>query len=570
MNDPSVAFSSDAATGTWKARTALRGRALLNHPLLNKGTAFTALERQAFGLEGLVPPGTALMEAQVRRVYEAVMRKTEDLERYIGISSLQDRNETLFYRLLLEHLEALMPIVYTPTVGAACQNFSRIFRRPRGVWITPEHRGRIADVLTNAPFRDVRLIVVTDNERILGLGDQGAGGMGIPVGKLALYTAAAGIHPSLTLPISLDVGTDNSALLNDPLYIGHRARRLRGEAYDSLVQEFVEAVQHCFPKALLQWEDFKKANALTLLERYRAALPSFNDDIQGTAAVAAAAFVSASRISSVPLNEQRIVILGAGAAGIGIASLLRTMLADAGVSGDRLTRAVAVLDSGGLLVDDRDYRDAYKADFAWPRSLVEAVGIEGISLFEVVRDFKPTALIGTSGQPGVFNEDVVREMARHVARPAIFPFSNPTSLSEATPLELFDWTEGRALVATGSPFQPFDYDGATRRTSQGNNVYVFPGVGLGALVSEARCITDSLFGVAATSLAQAVTDDDLNAGLLLPPIQSLREVSAQVALDVARKAEELGLGRRPAESGDLGAAVEGFMWWPQYPELVPV
>jgi len=378
-----------------------RGTRLLGHHLHNKSTAFSHEERRQFELEGLLPPVVSTMTQQAERAYANIMRKTEPLERYIGLAALQDRNEHLFYRVLLEHLEELLPIVYTPTVGEACQKYSRIFRRARGLWVTPEHRGHIDAALANAPYDDVRLIVVTDNERILGLGDQGAGGMGIPIGKLALYTAAAGIHPALTLPVSLDVGTDNRALLDDDLYIGWRHPRLRGAAYDELVDEFVQAVRWRFPKALLQWEDFKKGTAFALLERYREVLPSFNDDIQGTAAVTVTALVAGTRVSRIALRDQRVVILGAGAAGVGIGRLIRRALADEGVAGDDLVRAVVCLDSRGLVVDDGSIRDEYKRELALPAAMADAMGLGSgrpRDLAAVVRVTRPTALVGNLGR----------------------------------------------------------------------------------------------------------------------------------------------------------------------------
>lgn len=386
--------------GRTRLEVPYRGSTLLRHPLYTKGSAFTRAERAAFGLEALLPDAVSSLEQQEERVYGHIVRKQDALEKFIGLAALQDRNEHLFYRLLVDHIEEFLPVVYTPTVGLACQDFSHIFRRGRGLWITPAHRGRIDQVLGNAPFDDVRLIVVTDNERILGLGDQGAGGMGIPIGKLALYTAAAGIHPARTLPISLDVGTDNRALLDDPLYLGWRFPRLRGAEYDSLVEEFVAAVRRRFPKALLQWEDFKKGNAFRLLDRYRKSVVSFNDDVQGTAAVAVAGMLAGARVTGVPLRAQRVVILGAGAAGIGIARLIRSTLQRAGLGGSELVAAVASLDSRGLLVADEEIRDEYKREFAWPADLATMAGLgkgQARDLRAVVRAIRPTVLIGTSG-----------------------------------------------------------------------------------------------------------------------------------------------------------------------------
>ena len=550
-----------------------RGQRLLRHPMYNKGTAFTREERAALRLEGLLPDAVSTFDQQLGRVYRNIMRKEEPLERYIGLAALQDRNEHLFYRLLVEHIEELMPVVYTPTVGKACQEYSHIFRRARGLWITPGQRGRIDDVLANAPFQDIRLIVVTDNERILGLGDQGAGGMGIPIGKLALYCAAAGIHPAQTLPISLDVGTDNKSLLEDELYLGWRHPRLRGEEYYALVDEFVRAVKFRFPMALLQWEDFKKTNAFHLLDKYRKQITCFNDDIQGTAAVAVAGIMAGCRATGVPLTEQRTVILGAGAAGIGIARLLRDALQRAGMSGEALSAAIANLDSHGLVVDDQEIRDEHKRPFAWPAALAERHGMgkgRPRDLAAVVRAVKPTVLIGTSGEPGTFTELIVREMAAHVERPVIFPMSNPTSKSEAKPVDIVNWTGGRALIATGSPFEPVPYGGRTIKIGQGNNVFVFPGVGLGVLVSEAREVTESMFAAAAVRLASEVQQEDFDAGMLFPPASNIRRVSRGIAEAVVKQAREEGVAGRRIPDEQIPQAVAAAMWDPEPPRVVPV
>jgi len=549
-----------------------RGPRLLAHALHNKSTAFTLEERRQFELDGLLPPVVSTMAQQAERAYANIVRKPDPLERYIGLAALQDRNEHLFFRVLLDHLDELLPIVYTPTVGEACRQYSRIFRRARGIWITPDHRNRIEALLGNVPYDDVRLIVVTDNERILGLGDQGAGGMGIPIGKLALYTAAAGIHPASTLPVSLDVGTDNRALLDDDLYIGWRHPRLRGADYDALLDEFVHAVKRRFPKALLQWEDFKKGTAFALLERYRDVLPSFNDDIQGTAAVTVSALMSAARVSGIPLREQRVVILGAGAAGVGIGRLIRRALADAGLSGDDLVRAVACLDSRGFVVDDGSIRDEYKRELAWPAAMAAAAGLgtgQPRDLAAVVSALRPTALIGTSGEPDTFPEAVIREMARHVERPVVLPLSNPTSQCEAKPADVMAWTNGRALVATGSPFPPVQHGERTFIIGQANNAFVFPGIGLGALVAEARTVTDGMLAAAARALAEEVADEHLEASSLFPPIANLRRVTARVAEEVVKAARDEGVGRDLGDS-KIPSAVGDAMWEPQYPELVPV
>jgi malic enzyme len=558
------------ANGTPVLEVPYRGATLLRQPLYTKGTAFSREEREWFELEGLLPHAVSSLEQQAERVYANVTRKPDALERYIGLASLQDRNETLFYRVLLDHLEEFLPIVYTPTVGKACQEFSHIFRRARGLWITPGHRDRIRDVLHCAPFDDVRLIVVTDNERILGLGDQGAGGMGIPIGKLALYTAAAGIPPWQTLPMSLDVGTDNRGLLEDPLYLGWRQPRLRGEAYDSLVAEFVEAVRSRFPRALLQWEDFKKGNAFRLLERYRRTLPSFNDDIQGTAAVAVAGMLASERLTGRRLEDERVVILGAGAAGIGIARLIRDTMLRAGMGAAEAPRRIAVLDSHGLLVEGHGQPDHYKSEFVWSADLARSYGIdpEHADLLQVVAAVKPSVLLGTSCQPGAFTEPVIKALAAGVDRPLVFPMSNPTSQSEAQPADVLRWTAGRALVATGSPFPPVTHEGHQVRIGQANNAFIFPGMGLGCVLSGVREVPDSFFAAAAEALAAEVSAEDLAAGSLYPRAGELRRVTARVAAAVVRTAREEGLGRN-LEDDEIPQAVAEAMWEPRYPRLVP-
>ncbi len=558
--------------GTDELEVPYRGHAVLRRPLYNRGIAFTREDRDALGITGLLPPQVNTIEQQLERMRESILRKEEPLEQYIGLSALHDRNEVLFHRLILENLERFMPIVYTPTVGLACMRYSRIFRRARGMWITPEHAGRIKEVLIHAPYDGVRLIVVTDGERILGLGDQGAGGMGIPIGKLTLYTVCAGIHPSETLPICLDVGTDNEELLADNLYLGWRHARLRGVDYDDFIEEFVEAVKDILPDALLQWEDFKQQNALRLLDRYRDRLASFNDDIQGTAGIALAALLAAGRVSGTAITEQRIVIAGAGAAGIGIGRLLRNALAAGGVEGEALETSIAILDSRGFLIDEHHRDDPFKLEFAWPSRLAASVGLptdRGATLEEVIAALRPTALIGTTGHAGQFTEPIVRAMAEHVARPAIFPFSNPTDHSEATPEDLIRWTDGRALIATGSPFAPVVHRGRTIHTSQGNNVYVFPGVGLGALVATATRIPESFFTAAAHTIADMVSEADLSVGKLLPPLSELRAVSARVAAAVVREAREQGVGSAIPD-GEIEARVRLRMWHPDYPKIRPI
>jgi malic enzyme len=543
----------------------LSGPTLLSNRLLNKDFAFSADERQAFGLRGLLPDRVMTIEEQVELELERLHHKDDPLERYIGLAALQDRNATLFYRVLAENLEELLPIVYTPTVGRACQEFSHILRRTRGAWITPADRDRVTEILRNAPYDDVRLIVVTDNERILGLGDLGAGGMAIPIGKLALYTGACGIHPAVTLPVSLDVGTDNPALLEDPLYIGYRAPRLRGAEYDALVDAFVRGVQEVWPGCVIQWEDFKHYNALRILDRYRDVVPSFNDDVQGTAATVLAGILAGLRRLEQPLTLQRIVLVGAGAAGIGIGRLLRAAMREEGMSDAEIGLRLVLVDSRGLVHSTRADLDETKRSLAVSPEAALAYGLDltAVStLSDVVERVRPTILVGTTGVAGSFTEPVVRAMARDCARPIILPLSNPTANTEARPADLLAWTDGRAIIATGSPFAPVDHEGVRHEIGQANNVYVFPGIGLGAIVSGARSVSDKMILAAARTLAAAVTDDRLAIGALYPPIAALREVSRAVAISVAREAVTSGIA--PAASHALEADVDTAMWWPQY------
>lgn len=545
-----------------------RRTALLDRPLFNKGTAFTEDERDQLGLRGLLPARVCTIEEQAALELEHLRAKADDLEKYIGLAALQDRNETLFHRVLVDNLDELMPIVYTPTVGRACQEWSHIVRDPRGVWITPDDVDRIPAILRNVE-RDVRLIVVTDNERILGLGDQGAGGMGIPVGKLSLYTAGAGIHPALTLPISLDVGTDRQDLLDDPLYLGVRRPRLRGPKYDELVERFVQAVMEVFPRALLQWEDFKQHNALRLLDRYRTRLPSFNDDVQGTAGVVLAGVLAGLRLYGQKLSQQRIVFLGAGAAGIGIANLVRAQMRREGASEQEARASLVTLDSRGLVYEGRVPLDEDKRAVAVGAAEMRRYGFDAGNSYDleaVIARVKPTILIGTAGTPRAFTEGAIREMAKHVERPIVFPLSNPTSSSEAVPADVIAWTHGRALVATGSPFAPCDYGGRRHVFGQANNVFVFPGVGLGAILSGARVITDAMFLTAAQTLADFVTPERLETGSLYPSAGALREVSRLIAIKVIAEVR----GAKEEELPAIAADVEAAMWWPQYVPYRPV
>lgn len=549
--------------------TQLRGHAVMREPLLNKGSAYTPDERTLLGLHGLLPAASNTQDQQAVRFYDRLSTIPDPLARYRELTGLQDRNEHLYYRVLQDHLAELMPVVYTPTVGLATQKFSEVFQRGRGVWITPAHRGHIREVLESAAEgRDVRLAVVTDNESILGIGDQGAGGMAISIGKLALYTAAAGIDPATTLPVSLDVGTSNEALLGNDMYLGWASERMRGEPYHALIREFVEAFASLFPKALIQWEDLRKDNALAILERYRHQVLSFNDDMQGTGAVALAGILSALRITGQKLTEQRIVIHGAGAAGLGIARQIKAALRREGVAEDALHERLALLDSRGLLVDDRPFSDDYKLELAWPETFARELGLaDDRTLETVVANYRPSVLIGTSGQPGAFHEQVVRAMAAAVEVPVIMPMSNPTANSEAVPEDLLAWTDGRALVATGSPFAPVEHGGRTVHIGQGNNVFVFPALGLGSLLAEAAEVSDDMITRAADALAGQITEDELARGLLYPDVSRLREISAAGAAAVCEEAYAGGLARaeRPA---DFAAAARDAMWTPDYPSFV--
>jgi malate dehydrogenase (oxaloacetate-decarboxylating) len=546
-------------------RTALSGYELLNDPLLNKGTAFTEAERDAFELHGLLPPHVATLDYQVKRRLDAFRKLGSDMQKYVFLRGLQDSNETLFYALLTRNIEEMMPIVYTPTVGLGCQQFSSIFRKPRGLFLSYPHKADIRRILANPRFDKVEAIVVSDGERILGLGDQGAGGMGIPIGKLALYTACAGLHPATTLPIILDVGTDSREHLDDPQYIGWQHERMRGDAYDAFVATFVDAVRERWPHVLLHWEDFAIGNANRLLARYRDDLCTFNDDIQGTAAIAVGTLLSAINVTATPLDEQRVAVFGAGSAGTGICALLLRAMVEAGLSEAEAKSRFYLVDRNGLLVEGMSLQP-FQTPFAQQRAALSSWTLaapDRIGLGDVVVNTRPTVLIGTSGQPHAFHEAVVRAMADRVRRPVIFPLSNPTERAEATPQELFEWTEGRAVIGTGSPFPPIEHNGRPFRVDQTNNAYVYPGIGLGAIAAGARRISDGMFLAAARTMAEmspAKHDPQAN---LLPPLVRSRELSFRVAVAVAKQAQADGLADATSDE-QRAAAVRAKMWEPVY------
>jgi malate dehydrogenase (oxaloacetate-decarboxylating) len=544
-----------------------RGMDLLDTPLLNKGTAFTDGERTQFGLHGLLPPHVEALQEQVVRAYEAYARKDDDLERHIYLRALQDNNEVLFYRLLLEHIEEMTPIVYTPIVALACQQFSHIYRRPRGMFIGYPQRDSIVQLLRNRPNPNVDVIVVTDGERILGIGDQGVGGLGIPIGKLSLYTLIGGIRPERTLPIVLDAGTNNSERLEDPEYLGWRHKRIAGDDYFGFIEQFVDAVKEELPETCLQWEDFANPHARPILERYRDQLLTFNDDIQGTAAVALGAILGAIKVTGKSLKDQQIVMLGAGSAATGVADGLRAAMTEESLTEEQARRRFWLVNSKGILHSGRKdltpeqmiYAQPEDRIAGWPRTSNGNVG-----LADVIGQIDATILIGLSTVGGAFSQTIVREMARKVERPIIFPLSNPTSKSEATAEDLIRWTDGRAVVATGSPFAAVDYDGRIIPIAQCNNVYIFPAVGLGVVASRARRVTDSMMLAAARTLAAnspALKDPSAS---LLPPLTDLRRVAAEIAVAVGITAQNAGIAASVSED-QLRARVTATQWTPDYP-----
>jgi malate dehydrogenase (oxaloacetate-decarboxylating) len=551
------------ASGNDYLETNLTGHALLEHPMLNKGSAFTEAERREFGLQGLLPMNVSTPQTQLERIYGNYQSKTTDLERYIHLISLQDRNETAFYRLISEHLPEMMPIIYTPVVGEACQNYSKIYHRPRGLYVSYPQRHDLDAVLANVPdsiMGGIEVIVVTDGERILGLGDLGVGGMGIPVGKLALYTVCAGIHPAATLPVILDVGTNNQALLDDPLYLGWRHERVRGAEYDAFVDAFITAVKKRFPNVLLQWEDFAKHNATQLLSRYRDELCSFNDDIQGTGAVAVSVSLAAVAVTESRIRDQRIVLLGAGSAATGICAQLVAAMMLEGATAAQAKNNLYLVDSQGLVHDGRQELEPFKREYARSRA---ALPNDVVSLLDTVKLARPTILIGIAAQANAFDEAVVREMSAHTQRPIILPLSNPTSKCEALPADLIRWTDGRALIATGSPFADVEHAGKTYKIAQCNNAYIFPGVGLGVIAAQATRVTDTMFVAAARALSElSPVHGDLTAPLL-PALKQVRVVSRHVAIAVAEDAMRCGVAAQLSRD-ELAQRIDAKMWLPKY------
>lgn len=546
-------------------KTKLTGYDLLNNSLLNKGTAFTQEEREAFSLQGLLPPHVGTLEDQERRRYEGLARLETSLEKYSFLRDLQDTNETLFYSLLIHHIEEMLPIVYTPTVGEGCQQFSEVFRKPRGLFISYPNKEKIEQIFSHPRYDSIKCIVVSDGERILGLGDQGAGGMGIPIGKMALYTALAGIAPQYCLPILLDVGTDNEERLNDPLYIGWRHKRVRGDDYDEFVATFVAAVKRRWPNILLQWEDFAGANAATLLARYRNQLCTFNDDIQGTAAMATGTLLAAINVTGIPMREQKVVFFGFGGTGHGIAQLIRAAMRDAGLSDEEAGERIYAVDRYGLLVEGGTGITEGQESFVRRRTEIAGWDVNNpdeISLLDVVRNVKPTALIGVSAQYGAFTEEIVRTMAHYVERPVIFPLSNPTSHCEATPQDLLSWTNGRALIGTGSPFPPVLLNGREVHIDQTNNSYIFPGLALGIISAQARHVSDGMIKAAAIALAECSPAKHNKTANLLPPLASLRAVSRAVATAVGKQAIAEGLAHIAAS--DFAQELNANIWEPVY------
>ena len=564
-----AAYDLGPAAEDYPVRIRVRGRSVLTTPMLNRGTAFTHAERGELGLEGLLPSGVSTLDGQLRRVYAQYQRQSDNLAKNVFLANMRDRNEVLFYRLLTEHLEEMLPIVYTPTVGEAIQRYSHEYRRPRGVFLDVNHPEDVDESLSNYGLGadDVDLLVATDSEGILGIGDQGVGGIDISIGKLAVYTAAAGLHPRRVIPVVLDMGTDNLALLNNEMYIGNRHARVRDQRYDDLIDAYVTVASKLFPHAMLHWEDFGASNARRILNKYADQVCTFNDDMQGTAAVVMAAAFAAVRAAGSRMRDQRVVIHGAGTAGLGIADLMRDEMVREGLSREDATRRFWALGRRGLLTDDRtEHQFDFQRLYAWPAAEAAEWSTSGgaPNLAEVVAHAQPTMLIGTSTQAGAFSEPIVRQMASAVDRPIIMPLSNPTSKAEAVPADLIRWTDGRALVATGSPFDPVEHGGVTYRVAQANNALVFPGLGLGVTMARAARITETMITAAAEAVA-ALSDATTRGASLLPPVTNLRTVSATVAIAVAQAAEKEGLAQTTLDNPVQ--QVQQAMWRPQYPSF---
>ncbi|ATI54056.1 NAD-dependent malic enzyme [Bacillus cereus] len=572
MNRGRDVMSKFTVASNGSLETTLRGVEVLSTPLLNKGVAFTQEEREELGLKGLLPPAVLTLEEQARRAYEQFCSQPDDLLKNVYLTALHDRNEVLFYRILTDHLREMLPIVYTPTVGVAIQRYSHEYRKPRGVYLSINDPSGIEEAFANigATAENIDLVVVTDGEGILGIGDWGVGGINIAIGKLAVYTAAVGIDPSRVLPVILDVGTNREELLDNPFYIGNRHPRITGEAYDEFIDTFVQAVNKQFPKALLHWEDFSSRNARKILDKYRHDICTFNDDIQGTGAVSLAAVLSAVKASGVPLSEHRVVVFGAGTAGIGIADQVRDAMVRVGVSEEESYKRFWCIDRNGLVTDNMEDLLDFQMPYARKEAEVSEWKQNGvIGLAEVVKQVKPTILIGTSTVAGAFKEEIIKDMASHVERPIILPMSNPTPLAEAKPADLIEWTEGRALVATGSPFEPVTYNGVKYVIGQSNNALIFPGLGLGTIVVRASVMTDGMFAAAAEAVASMV-DTSQPGAPILPEVEELRNISEMVAIEVAKVAVEEGVARENLSDNDIKIAVKEAIWEPEYRQIKAV
>lgn len=562
----SFSFKIDPLTGEEYYEVYLKGEQLLSNSFLNKGSAFNYEERTELGLIGLIPEGISTIEQQVERCLESYYRKPDDLEKYLFLLGLLNRNETLFYRLLLENIEEMLPIVYTPTVGKACQQLSRIMRRPRGIYISPLNIAKVDDILKDIQYPDTKLVVVTDGERILGLGDLGVDGMGISIGKVSLYVAAGGLNPSLCMPICLDVGTNNEDLLKDPLYLGLKRQRLEGDEYFSFIERFIIGLKRNFPNILVQWEDFSKEKAFKILKKYRERILSFNDDIQGTGATALASLISAMKIKKEKLSEQKFVIVGMGQAGCGIADCIRTYLIEEGLNYKEASLKIFAVDKNGLILEGQKGIEEEQRPYAKPPELIENWKVKTkdfISLEDVVINAKPTVLIGVTAKKGLFSESILKMMAKNTDRPVIMPLSNPTSMSECTPIEALKATKGRALIATGSPFKSETFENQTYRFSQCNNLYIFPGVGLGSLISQASKVTHNMFISAAKAVSNMVSTTNLQEGLLLPEMKNIRKVSFEVALYVCKEARDSGIGKDLSDS-HFTVLISKAQWEPNY------